>query len=357
MRTVCGLIVMSLLLAACGGGGGSTPPTTTGGQTGGSTGGNSGGLTSTSVERSDAQSALVGVQAYENAEGGGSGGILTARRMLEHVDVKAMLAHERRDVPTCEAGSTGGTEETVVETSSTTETVTIETFYDAACTEPEVDLVWNASLSGTNLTGPATYTQYNATGTTAFTASAQVTIYATSTGTETGISLLITGITGADTGSLVSTGLACSETGSAGCSLAVVGNTSSGETGVVSDASVSTTAVSMQVQAYQGSAGALSIQAGTFPDWTIAPSSDEIASVSISGGPASGGGFSLTLTDNVNGGTFAITGSANGTVTGTLTATGSSTTDASFSIDAAGDGTLTYGNGTTASIVDFEIQS
>lgn len=62
------------------------------------------------------------------------------------------------------------------------------------------------------------------------------------------------------------------------------------------------------------------------------------------------------MTDNTNGGTFAITGSSNGTVTGTLTNNSTSATVATFTVNAAGNGTLTYGNGTQVQIVDYVVQ-
>ena len=68
------------------------------------------------------------------------------------------------------------------------------------------------------------------------------------------------------------------------------------------------------------------------------------------------GTSALTLTDSANGGSYAIAGSAAGSVTGSLTANGSATALANFSIDANGNGTLTYANGTTAQIVDYIVE-
>lgn len=363
VRGLLATVSIVAFLAACGGGGGGTLPASGGsggGSTGGSTGSSSGALTSTAVERSDTQSALLGVQAYENAEGG-AGGILTARRALVRVAAKGLLARARRDVTSsCSEGANGGgIELSEVPGSGDSEIVTIETFYDVNCKEPDVELVWTGTPSGDEASGPATYTQYSQSGAVEYTANAQVTIYYANDTyqTETGISMLLTSISGSDSGSLASMGLACSETSGA-CSLAAIDDTASGQVGAIADLSASASSISMQLQAYQGGPDALSIASGSpFPDWTISPSSDETASVSISGGAAAGGGFTLTMTDNLNGGTFSIDGTASGTIAGTLTPTGGSATDASFTIDAAGNGTVTYANGTTASIVDYVLQS
>jgi hypothetical protein len=111
----------------------------------------------------------------------------------------------------------------------------------------------------------------------------------------------------------------------------------------------------MAVAAYQGAENALSIAQGTFPNWTISPASDQTASVSLTGA-ATSTGFTLTLTDNTNGGTFAITGSNSGAVTGTLTNNSTSATVATFTVNGQGNGTLTYGNGTQVQIVDYVVQ-
>lgn len=348
---------MSLLLAACGGGGGGgttgvtvPPPTSTS---------SPGGSTSQSVQRSDVQAALAGVEAYENDASGGNT-VLTVRRMLAHADVKSMLAHLRRETSQS-SGCQGGEEETVASGSGDTAVLTIEIFYDSNCATLESELVWTASetasSSGSTLTGPATLTEYASNGTTVTeTASAQVTMYANSAQDVTGIAILFTSI---DKGGVPigSAGVACALTTDI-CSIAAVSDTSTGSVGAIATVSSSSTAsVAMQLSTYAGAENALTIAQATFPDWTITPASDLTSSDTISGGASSGGGFTLTLTDSTNDVTVAVTGTAAGSTSGTLTQTGSTTALATFTIDSSGDGTLTYAGGTQVSIEDYIVQS
>jgi hypothetical protein len=129
----------------------------------------------------------------------------------------------------------------------------------------------------------------------------------------------------------------------------------SSQLGAVANVTVSGTSVDMKISQYAGSS--LTIATATFPDWTITPSSSLTQSVSISGSAAASG-YTLALTDSANDGTYTIDGNTStGNVTGTLVQTGSSTTYASFAVDSAGNGTVTYANGSTENIVDYIIQS
>jgi hypothetical protein len=338
-----------LSLTACGGGGGGggstipqatpTPATNLGQQ---------------AVQRSDAQSALSGVQAYEESAGGGSISTLTAVRAIRRALAKANPRHPL----TC----SGGENTTVVNNGNGTATETITDYYNVSCTgQPEDQIVWTASEpNSTTLTGPATFTQWSQTGQVTGTANATITFYIANGGeTITGFSFLLTNVVQNGT-TLGDVGLACSVNtsgASTACGIAAVANVPSinAMDGASVSLAVGTSSVSMQISAYQGAENALSIAQGAFPAWTISPSSDQTASVSIAG-QATNTGFTLTLTDSTNGGTFAITGSSNGTVTGTLTNNSTSATVATFTVDSAGNGTLTYSNGTQVQIVDYVVQ-
>lgn len=266
----------------------------------------------------------------------------------------------------CNGGA--GLNESVVTTGPNTATLTIQDYYDSACTELESEIIWTAteSQSGSQVvvSGPASFSEYaigNSTTPTA-SANAQITFYENASYELTGFSYLLSGITqnGSPVGGEV--GLACSIATSTtiSCGVAAVANVAalSAEDGASVSATVTTgssVSISMAVSAYQGSENALSIAQGTFPDWTISPSSDQTASVSITG-TATSSGFTLTLTDNTNDGTFAITGSSSGTVTGTLTNNSSGATVATFTVNSLGNGTLTYSNGTQVQIVDYVVQ-
>ena len=336
-------------LAACGGGGGvvgppqpqatPTPATNLGQQ---------------AVQRSDAQSALSGVQAYEEYAGGGSISTLTAVRAMH----RALAKVNPRHAATCDGGETS----TTVTNSNDTVTETITDYYNVNCTGQAQDqIVWTVSEpNSSTLTGPATFIQWSQTGQVTSTANATITFYIANGGaTITGFSFLLTNVV-QDGTTLGDVGLACSVNASGAstaCGIAAVANVPS--INAMDGASVSlaegASSVSMQIAAYQGAQNALTIAQGTFPGWTISPSSDQTASVSIAG-QATGTGFTLTLTDSTNGGTFAITGTSSGTVTGTLTNNSTSATVATFTVNSAGNGTLTYSNGTQVQIVDYVVQ-
>ena len=331
-------------LTACGGGGGGyspppapqatpTPPTS---------------LSQQAVQRSDAQSALSGVQAYQEYAGGGSLSTLTAQRAMH----RALSKINPRHPMACSDGETT----TVGPVVNGTVTETITDYYNANCTgQPEDQIVWTASEPNSNeLTGPATFTQWSPSGAVTGTANATITFYFTNGGaTITGYSFLLTNVVQNGT-ALGDVGLACS---SNACGIAAVANVAAlnAMDGASVSLAVGTSSVSMQIATYVGAQNSLSIAQGTFPNWTISPSSDQTASVSING-QATSTGFTLTLTDSTNGGTFAITGSSNGNVTGTLTNNSTSATVATFTVNSAGNGTLTYSNGTQVQIVDYVVQ-
>jgi hypothetical protein len=357
--------VFIFALSACGGGGGSSssgyisPPPTPATN-----------LSQQSVQRADAQSALTGVQAYEEYAGGGSVSTLSSERslyaLLKEITAPMLQVSHSRRVFTCNGGA--GVNETIVETSSTTATVTLEDYYDSACTDLEAEIVWTVtesqSGSQTILSGPATFSKYaqGNSATPTQTASAQITFYENASDQVTGFSYLLSNMT--QNGSPISgeAGLACNvaSSTSVSCGVAAIANVAalSAEDGALVSASVSTASsvtVSMAVAAYQGAENRLSIAQGTFPNWTISPASDQTASVSITGS-ATSTGFALTLTDNTNGGTFAISGSSSGNVTGTLTNNSTGATVASFTVNGQGNGTLTYSSGTQVQIVDYVVQ-
>jgi len=350
-------------LAACGGGGSS------GGSFVGSPAQStpSGNIAQESVQRTDAQSALAGVQAFQEYEGGGSVSTLDARRalyvLLKKVTAPMLAPRGAPHAFACE----DGLEESSVDNSNGSVTITIEDFYDVACTQPQAEIVWTAtetqSGSQTVISGPASFSAYaegNPT-TPTETASVQITFYETDS-ELTGFSYLLSDIVQNGTPVSGEAGLACNaaSSSSTACGIAAVANVAAldAEDGASVNATISTASsltVNMSIAAYQGVENALSIAQSTFPAWTISPAADLTDSVTISGS-ASASGFTLTLTDSTYGGTFAITGSSSGTVTGTLTDNANGATEATFTIDSSGNGTLTYANDTTVSVVDYTVQ-
>jgi hypothetical protein len=349
VRSALSAVLFSVSLAACGGGGSSgggpvsvSPPVVTPVPPN---------LSQTATQRTDAESGLVGIEAYRSFATGGSPSTLGAvRQALAHADMRTFVTHARRFV-TC----SDGTEESEVASGSTV-TVTIATYYDANCTQIENQLVWTASQQGSDITGPATFTEYSTAGVVTSTSNATVTFVYTNSSltTLTGISFLITASTG-------QVGLACSVTATGSttaCGVALTGDASalSEELGAETTVTASGSQLTMQLSVYQGALNALTISQGTFPSWTISPASDATASVALSGG-VTATGFSLSMTDSTDGASLSMTGNAAGAVTGTLTNTSTGASVATFAVDANGNGTLTYSNGSTAAISDYIIQS
>jgi hypothetical protein len=65
-----------------------------------------------------------------------------------------------------------------------------------------------------------------------------------------------------------------------------------------------------------------------------------------------------TVSDSADGATVAMTfNSTTQLIAGTITQTGSGAVVSRFSVSAAGTGTVTYGNGTTAQIVNWVVRS
>ncbi len=349
-------------LTACGGGGG-----------GSSSGGGSGvnppqsNISQQSVQRTDVQSGLSGLQAYQSYEGGGSLTGFTATRALTAAvrrNGRTVLSTRRRDgAAGCDDGVV---EETPIDNSNGSITITINVYYDAACDNIESSLTWTASEvpSSDEVSGPATLIDYSTSGTVTETANATIAFYLNSQDELTGLSFLATSIV-ANNVSLGQAGIACNvpSLSSFSCGVAAATNiaSSSLEDGANVSLSGSQTStqltVNMQISTYQGALNALSITAATFPDWTISPSADLLGSLSMSGTEsASSTTVSLTMTDSTNNATLTMSGSAGGTITGTLTNNATGATVATFTVNAQGNGTVTYGNGSSASIVDYMVQ-
>lgn len=248
-------------LTACGGGGGYSPPPPPQPTPTPATN-----LSQTGVQRSDAQSALSGVQAYEEYAGDGSISTLTAVRAMH----RALSKVNPRHPMSCNNGA--GENSTIVNNGNGTATETITDYYNVNCTgQPEDQIVWTASEPNSNtLTGPATFTQWSPTGAVTGTANATITFYFTNGGaTITGYSFLLTNVVQNGT-TLGDVGLACSVNSSGAstaCGIAAVANVPSinAMDGASVTLAVGTSSVSMQISAYQGAENALSIAQGAFP--------------------------------------------------------------------------------------------
>jgi hypothetical protein len=339
-----------VILAACGGGSSVTPSSTAP-----PSGTGASGLSSQSVQQSDVQAGVSGVQAARNLVGEGQESILITHRIAPVL--RALLAHRAAAPTSCENGTSVTLSGNVI---------TIDEYYDVACTQIESSLVWTETETATSFSGPATETVYSTNGSVTETAQLQVTVDLSSvngnpdtTPIISGFSILTTSMRSGAGYQLGEAGLACALTSPVTCGVVAAVNGSSGESGINVNAtagSSASTSLSMQVQTYRANAAnGLSISPATFPAWSIAPAGDLTQTISLTGQENSTQ-LSFTVNDATNGGALTITGATSGTVTGTLTSTSGGAQIASFTIDANGDGSVTFGNGTTATIAGYTIE-
>jgi hypothetical protein len=108
--------------------------------------------------------------------------------------------------------------------------------------------------------------------------------------------------------------------------------------------------ISGTVNTYGGSYNSLALAPGTFPAWNVT-GGQSISSATMTGTQGETGTF--TLTDAKADATVHMTVAASGSVTGTILRTSTGATVATFVTDQFGNGTITYSNGTTATISDW----
>lgn len=390
MRKLLVAAVCAAALSACGGGGGSSP------STGSLTPGGAGAtptptpapvsIQTVSVQRSDATQALTsysGVSAVATFGGVGGASALSVRRAIDSAAARVTEGYRqgyrapqstspRQTQGVTYSACANGIESAQVNVSTSEIQVYTRVFYDAACTSLYEDMFIDVTASSN--------TSANATGTTTYyTASGTVYDYETLVLTLTGIG------TGSGTFSLIakdapsvnappraSLGVACSVAStSLGCgfgatiSLAALSQDVGATLGFNTSASVTNgdviVPVSGSASAYTGTLGSLTLAQGTFPNFTI--SGGSLANTGTFNGTftftstgilVSG---SLALTDAAADGTVTVTSSGTPatSVNGTIKRTSTGQVVATFTTDAAGNGTITYGNGTTAQIVGWQI--
>lgn len=117
--------------------------------------------------------------------------------------------------------------------------------------------------------------------------------------------------------------------------------------------------ISGTASSYSAAAGTLSLTQGTLPNWTIIGASPTDSAtfngtfVYTPSGTLSSA--ALSLGDTSADATVTIATSASGVITGTITQTDTGKTVATFTVDSSGNGTITYGNGSTAQIVNWNV--
>jgi hypothetical protein len=343
------VLASTLALAACGGTGGgtSTPapvPTTN--------------LTLPATQRAAAQSAIsvLAVGVIDHAFASGTGPALLS------LDRQALFAGRTSKATSCINGQTLD----VLAQSPTGETTEAKIYYDAACTQVASDVVdrlgYQSQPRGVTLDAAATF--YTRTGTVAYTSRITGSLQAT---LPSGVSESITETLAPNASSPPF------ETLSYACTLALSGGNLSGpctQAAILTPAggsselgeiatftqTVTTTATSTTIGAtgsyrlLSGASGSIVLTAAPAPTLTggTTVSAGAISeALNFTGSAVSG---TLTTTDMTTRLTTTIVPAAQG-YTGTIARDG--TTFASFTIDAFGNGTISYTDGTTGTITGF----
>jgi hypothetical protein len=341
-----------LLLAACGGGGGggggsiAVPPATP---------------TPTPGPITKAQ-ARASMQSTLAVVANSNGPSLTGASTLAIMRKVQAIYHGRR--PQAVAGCNNGYTSTVVY-GATSSTQTDNYYYDAQCTlleETDVIIVPN-SATLQNLTATGSVTTYARNG--SVTGYTTLSLSLTGNSTQDQLTLVATVYPAPGTQPSGKIGVSCIAPPSGTsfhCGDALVTYTGPQQVGVsmddalsqVTSGSTTTVTSTATVSAYEAASG-LDIQQGTLPAWSVigaAPIASVSGTVTLTSTNATITGGSVTISDATDGITIAGTFSSSSV---TITATGRGATIASVTVDLAGNGIITYADGTTATITAWTI--
>ena len=349
VRTIA-VFASTFSLAACGGGGGAAgggavpqatpaPPQITKTQS-----------------RAAMQSSLTMLANANGATIGGTGTLAVVRR------VEAIRRGRR--VQTI-AGCVNGATSTTVTNPDGSTTQTDNAYYDVLCaTIEESDVVTvspGASLQ--NLAAAGTVTTYARSGAVTSYTAFQVTVAGTATqDTITIAGTVAATIGGTPYGKVGVTCIAPLSGTSIHCGTAAVNSASGQQLGVSLDESAafttngtsSTVTATAGASAYAAASG-LDIAAGAPPAWSVtgaAPFETVTGSLTLSYSPAAGTSGSIVVTDVTD--AISVGGYVTDT-TVTLTGVARGVTIAAVAVDAVGNGTITYADGTTAAIAAWTI--
>lgn len=381
-------LLCSLALAACGGGNGggsvSPPvpapsPTSTPSQT-------QANIRQVSVQRALAQQSMQTQQvAQESVVFSAASPQWTASAVRRDLDAAAQrvtaawrpgaplhAAALRREGVTYSACS-NGMENGMVNVSSTEVQMYERQFYDAACTKMYRDMFIDLSAVGTTgANGTGTITEYAQDGTQTSYDTLQLAMTAVGSASAQ-ITLQLTSAPNASAPQVAALGLSCgAATSSASCGAAAVAHEQSlsqdlGASMLVKLAETSSNVIDVTVsgnaEASTGALNSISIapDAANFPAWTLSStqSMTQIAAVSLSGqfaftpaGVPQGG--AITASDSADDGTASIALATQG-ISGSIKQTDTGSVLATFSVDDNGNGSITYSDGSTAQIADWQI--
>lgn len=384
MKRVFVSCALAFSLAACGGGGSS----------GGSVGGGGGGVTPPTqpsavravptqrVVVRDTLTSATTVQSMYQYGGSGSLALSTVSRAMASAANRVAAGYARTGAvagtrralasSVVYSACSNSSESATVPVSSVEVQVYVRTFYDAACTQLQDDVALDVvATSSTAGTVSGTSSVYSTTGAQTAYETLQMALTFTGTGSISTVSLQMTDAVSPTSPQLGSVGFSCGVgSNSANCGAGVVAHSQAlnGDAGATVSLALSgttqsglvTVPVNLTLSAYTGGLNALSLAAGTFPNWTISGGTlADTASVAgqlaftTSGMLASG---TLTLTDASDHASVTMTTSTTGT-TGVVSDTATSTTVATFTVDASGNGTVKYSDGTVGQIVNWQVVS
>ena len=361
-----GLFSLAFVLAACGGGGGSSTPVTPPGSTGGAP------VQQASVQRSLASQALVGTQtASQIAQFGGSGSLGTLsllRRTIDAAVTRTSAASANRTplAVVCSAG----VEISTIPIGTTETQIHEQTFYDSGCVLLFQDIQLDVVAGATSGTLSGSETQYTRAG--------AISQYNTINGTLAGVgtpnvqlSLQVTDAASSTSPQIAVAGLSCNVSlTSQSCGSGAVehraslsedfGATINASASGLTLGSATTFVFSGNGASYKGSYGALTLKQGAFPAWAVTGGTvTDAVTLSAqltfnSAGLLTGG--SLSLVDSGDDATVSVVASGSPLViTGVIKQADNGQTVATFNVDANGNGTITYSNGSTFTIVAWQV--
>lgn len=335
-------------------------------------------IQSVAVQRAVATQSLTTTQAAVQFSGGGGVflPILSIGRKVEQ-NARQLMAHYRAASSSARAPRisqvsswgpcTNSNESYSVQVSATESQYYSRDFYDAGCTKLWRDDYADVKASSpTSADGTGTMSVYDTNGTQTSYNTFTVSLSQPTTG-GMNVSVKLTNAVNSTSPELSQNGMACQFTNlsdAANCGVGEVqhAKTASVDTGVTFAISnltttytngITTVPIDTALNAYTGAYGALTLTPGTtFPNWVIAGGtliSSSTAKGSIAVGTSGVQSVALVLTDSANDATVTLASSGS-KINGTIVETSTGKQIATFVVDQSGNGTMTYGNGTTATI-------
>jgi hypothetical protein len=270
------------------------------------------------------------------------------------------------------AGCLNGVVTTANQTSPTTATVTVDTYYDFACTTLWQQFTWNVTTTGsTQETGPFSYAAYTANGVQEGYASGTMSVTLdSSSGAVLDFSLQTDVAKSVTAPPFGTAALACGQTPPLGpslsCGFAEVADVSSGgEQGANMILNVTQTSAlvgsftlsaNVTAQAYIAGTNGMTISSATPFTWAISGGTLESAIAGTITIAYQANGIPTSVTGNLTDSRHATTVTLAATKSGlTGSVAGGSTSYATFSVDLSGNGTITYANGAAGQIQSWLI--